>query len=234
MRQVILTRSPAECAQTAARLHSMGFDPLIAPLFDIKPVPHRVPEHDFKAVIATSRHALLTLEPHIRDRLRQIPLYVVGPATAETARALGFTAIRPGPGDAAGLAQIIVQEQSETEQMLFLTGEPRKPDLEAALGPRFALTLCSLYRSIPRDAFPRDVLAKITDPAPIWLHFSQKSAERAAKLIKNTGFEAFFAKGLHIALAPAITETLKNAGVAQCLTAKEPTQTALLEALGTI
>ena len=230
MRQVILTRSAQDSAQTARALDASRFEPVIAPLFDICPQHHSVPDRSFDAVIATSRHALCALDPALREKLCQIPLYVVGPATAQSAQEMGFEHIHCGPGNAEGLARLI-RAQTGKGCLLFLTGEPRKPDLERALAPHFDLIVCSLYHSVNRTGFPPDALQAITDPEPIWLHFSEKSAERAAKFIKNTGYEAFFTKGLHIAIAPAITEMLNATGCQHCLTAAQPTQKALLETL---
>ena len=231
MQQVILTRNAEDGEKTATILRAHGFDPILAPLFAIVPIPTSLPERNFDAVIATSRHALRLLSEADRNRLNTIPLYCVGAATADTAKQLGFATVITGSGTAAGLAEQIKRERKAGEALLFLTGDPHRPELEQALAPQYNLTLCCLYRSQTCADFPIEIFQKITDPAPIWLHFSLKSAERAAVLIEKTGYGAYFYQGRHVALSQTISDYLENAGCETCLTAREPSLEALLARL---
>lgn len=231
MQQVILTRNADDGEKTATILRVRGFDPILAPLFEIVPIPTSLPEGTFEAVIATSRHALRLLSAADQARLNTTPLYCVGAATADTAHQLGFATVITGSGTAAGLAEQIKRERKAGEALLFLTGDPHRPELEQALAPQYDLTLCCLYRSQTCADFPIQIFQKITDPAPIWLHFSLKSAERAAVLIKKTGYGSYFYQGRHVALSQTISDYLENAGCETCLTAREPSLEALLARL---
>lgn len=231
MQQVILTRSPLDNADIAKILTDRGFDPVHAPLFEIYPMQASVPDTPFDGVIATSRHALQALSPQDGVKLHTIPLYAVGPATAAAARVHGFKTVIEGAGTAAELAERIRQDGAAGSRLLFLAGEPRRPELENALKDQADLTLCCLYRSVARDTFPAEALQKIRDPAPFWLHFSLKSAERAAFLIEKTGYGQIFRAARHIALAPAIAARLAELGACFCTTARAPTRDALLECL---
>lgn len=231
MQQVILTRNAEDGEKTATILRARGFDPILAPLFDIVPIPTSLPEGTFDAVIATSRHALRLLSAADLAKLNTTPLYCVGAATADTAQQLGFATVITGSGTAAGLAEQIRRERKAGEVLLFLTGDPHRPELQQALAPYFDLTLSCLYRSQSRTDFPTEALQNIADPAPIWLHFSLKSAERAAVLIEKTGYGAYFYQGRHVALSQTICDFLEKAGCETCLTAKEPSLDALLSRL---
>ena len=228
MKQVVITRSAQDAAETAEMVVRCGFEPIIAPLSDICPIPHNLPTTVYDAVIATSRHSLIHLAKHERDALCAQPLYTVGPATTAVAQALGFETIRQGSGDSIGLAARIIKDMTAGARLLFLTGEPRRPELEQALAAPFHLTVCIVYHSVARTSFPADALALLTDPTPIWLHFSLKSAERAAVLIKKTPQSVFFEKGCHIALSPAIAQKLKESGATDCTSADHPSLEALL------
>jgi uroporphyrinogen-III synthase len=234
VKQVILTRNTDDGQKTAMILRARGFDPILAPLFATVPIPHSVPDIAFAAVIATSRHALHLLSATAQPTLKTLPLYCVGAATAESAHTLGFKTILTGPGTAAGLAAEILQTRKKGEALLFLTGDPHRPELEQALAPHFALTTLSLYRSKTCADFPAEALRKITDPDPIWLHFSLNSAERAAVLIEKAGQAALFYQGQHIALSPPISDHLTRAGCKTCLTAAEPNLEAMLDALNSL
>ena len=233
MRQVIITRSAADAAETAKLVAQCGFDPIIAPLFDISPIPHSLPSVPQEAVIATSRHSLIHLTPKECDNLRSLPLYTVGPATTATAETMGFQTIRQGTGDASGLATRIIEDIPSGAHVLFLTGDPSRPELKQALAPHFKLTISTLYHSVERTSFPADALALITDPAPFWLHFSVKSAERAVMLLKMTSKSQLFQHAHHIALSPVIAKKLVEWGGTDCTIARQPTMESLLLGLGT-
>ena len=231
MRQVIITRSATDATETAKLVTQCGFEPIIAPLSDICPIPHILPTASQDGIIATSRHSLIHLSTSERDAIRALPLYTVGPATTATAGTLGFETIRQGPGDAAGLATRIIQDMPRNARLLFLTGEPRRPELEQALAPRFDLAICALYHSIAREHFPAVALAQISDQLPFWLHFSLKSAERAARLIKTTPQSQIFIKARHIVLSPEIAKKITELGGVDCTIADQPTMESLLVSL---
>ena len=231
MKQVLITRNRTDAVETAKKVAELGFDPIIAPLFDIVPRPTDIPRDKQAGIIATSRYGLLSLTTQDLSRLKPWPIYTVGSATAATAQMLGFETIRQGSGDAAGLAALILKDLSPQAPLLFLTGEPHRPEIEEALAHLFQLTVCSVYRSVACDTFPTDALSHLKDPAPFWLHFSLQSAERAATLIKMTQQGPIFAKAHHLALSPMIAQKIKEWGGADCTIAHKPTMESLLLSL---
>ena len=231
MKQVLITRNRSDAVETAKKVADCGFKPIIAPLFDIFPIRSDLPQDKPAGVIATSRYSLLSLTTQDRARLKSWPLYTVGPATAATARILGFETIHQGSGDAAGLAALILKDLPPQAPLLFLTGEPHRPEIEQALGPVFQLILCTVYRSVACEAFPAEALKQLKDPAPFWLHFSLKSAERAFTLIKRTQQAPIFEKARHLALSPVIAQKIREWGGTDCTIAHQPTMESLLLSL---
>ena len=101
--KVLVTRAAADASATAERLAAMGFEPVVAPLLRIVPRRAALPRA-VDAVLVTSGNALSALPAC----LQSVPLYAVGDATAERARALGFADVHSAGGDAGDLAALVV------------------------------------------------------------------------------------------------------------------------------
>lgn len=108
--QIVVTRPRPDSEALAGRLTDLGYDVLIAPLLDITPLPLAVDDIErFDALVLTSRHALTSLagDAHELAAARGLPVFCVGDATAAAARLSGFRSVVAGPGDAAGLKEVI-------------------------------------------------------------------------------------------------------------------------------
>lgn len=133
---VLVTRSEPGAAATAARVRALGHAPIVMPLTrtvalpEVAAVPEDLPE---TAVVAVTSAAALRHAPAgLVDRLRRHRCLAVGEATAEAARAAGFADVRSGPGDAEGLAGLIVS-WNRGEPVVFLAGRVRRDILEPRL-----------------------------------------------------------------------------------------------------
>ena len=90
MRRLIVLRPEPGASATVERARALGLDAVAIPLFRIEPIAWTAPDAgQFEGLLLTSargvRHGGDQLE-----RLRGLPVYVVGEATAEVARAAGF------------------------------------------------------------------------------------------------------------------------------------------------
>lgn len=90
MASVLVTRPQPGNAATAARLKALGHQVIAAPLFTVHSVQWTPPGEAIDAVMLTSANAPRLAGP-VPDRLRALPCYAVGEATAKTAIAYGFT-----------------------------------------------------------------------------------------------------------------------------------------------
>lgn len=104
----LVTRPEPAAARTLARLAALGHDVLFDPMLEIRPRATRLPEGPFQALTFTSingvqgfmaQQNISTMWP----RLRTLPVYTVGPRTAEEARQTGFDHVIDCDGDARDL-----------------------------------------------------------------------------------------------------------------------------------
>jgi uroporphyrinogen-III synthase len=120
-RRVAILRPEPGNAATAARLHHAGFDPLPLPLFDVSPLDWTPPEPaDFDGLLFTSANALRHGGPGLAS-LHRLPVLAVGNATADAARAAGFTVARTGSTDLTDL----LRDTPDFARLLWLAGRDR-------------------------------------------------------------------------------------------------------------
>lgn len=101
--RVLITRPKEDAARTAAALRALGHEGIAMPLLDVR-------FHDgaeialapFQAVLATSANGVRALAR--RTPRRDVPLFAVGPQTAQEAQSLGFAKVRNAQGDSRTLA----------------------------------------------------------------------------------------------------------------------------------
>ncbi|MDM8352398.1 uroporphyrinogen-III synthase, partial [Brevundimonas diminuta] len=93
IRRVWVTRAEPGAARTADRLTALGFTPITAPLLTLEPLPGALDAVPAPAAVAalalTSPNGVEAFAPLI-SRFRRHPVFAVGDATAEAARAAGF------------------------------------------------------------------------------------------------------------------------------------------------
>jgi uroporphyrinogen-III synthase len=135
-RRVLVTRPEPGASATASALRRAGFDPVIASLTAILPLPvddaFNIDAID--AVAATSANALRHAPERLLVRLAGLPLFTVGEATTAIARKAGFRSITTGNGDAADLVDSLLASIPTRSTVLYLCGKVRRPDFERALG----------------------------------------------------------------------------------------------------
>lgn len=108
--KVLVLRPRPGADETAARARALGLDPIVAPLFAVRPLAWTPPDPaGFDAVMLTSasaaRQAGDGLTPY-----EALPCYAVGEATAAAAREAGFADIRIGPDDGAALLMMMADD----------------------------------------------------------------------------------------------------------------------------
>jgi len=110
--KVLILRPQPGAGETAARAGAMGLDPVVAPLFTIRPIAWTPPAPaGFGAVLLTSANAARLAGGGMTPFL-SLPCYAVGERTAAAAREAGFRDIRTGPGDGEALSRMIAAEGS--------------------------------------------------------------------------------------------------------------------------
>lgn len=234
--RVLVTRALPEAEETARDLRALGHEPIVAPLRELVPVDTPWPEMRPDALIATSRHAFAPPLPEMAEWYR-LPIHVVGERTGEAAREAGFTDIRIGGGDAAALARHIIAESRAGARLLYLAGEPHRPELEADLAAAgMRVTPLLRYRMIAGGTLPDLARAALVAGAlDAVLHFSGETAKTFADLVAAAGLGPAVYSLRHFCLSPAIATGLRQA-FAQApnlglIVAEEPTARSLLAKL---
>lgn len=133
--RVWVTRAQPGADATAARLRALGFAPILAPLLEVRPIPGG--DIDLAGVAAlafTSANGVAAFAA--RARRRDLPVFAVGAATAEAARAHGFGDVISAQGDVEALARLIRDHGDLAGEVLCPGPTEPAADLAAALAAR--------------------------------------------------------------------------------------------------
>lgn len=230
--RVLVTRAAHRAAATARGLRAAGHEPLLLPLQTVERLHGPPPAVDATCCAATSAEALEPL-PADGRRLLGLPLYAVGRSTAAAGRAAGFANVNEASGDARSLAEALLQAGGGP--VLYLAGEPRRPDLEQALqagGRPVAIWL--RYRVTARTVLSEAECAALTAaPIDAVLHFSQESAVRLQQALAGAGLAGLLDGALHVAISADLAAGARAlfAPRRPVLAAAEPSAEALIAAL---
>ena len=198
----VLRPEPGNAA-TAARIEAEGMRAIRLPLFEVVPVAWRAPDPaGYGALLVTSANAIRHGGPEL-DRLRHLPVFAVGEATAAAARAAGFAVESVGKGGVAAIAA-----RTRGKRALHLAGRDR---VEAGA---HAITV---YASDPLPIDPAPLLGSIA------LLHSARAAARLAEIAPDKSRIAIAAISLAAAKAA-------GPGWAALVVAGEPTDAALIAA----
>ena len=177
--RVLVTRPARGAEATARALRRRGHDAILLPLTEPHSLPVSWPESRPAALIATSAEAFVALGGNaVAADIPSLPVYCVGRATAAAAADAGFKDCRIGPGDAAGLAAMIMQDRhGGGAPLLYLAGTPRLPTLETILkAADVPLEVVEVYRMQP--VLPGDLAGRLADLQPKAVLFYSREAVR--------------------------------------------------------
>ncbi len=128
--RVLVTRPQPAGSETAARLVSGGYEPVLLPLSRTIALSFAFPEGSFAALTVTSANAFRHLDMERLKPFLGLPLFAVGQGTAQAARKAGFGHVIDGGGDAVRLAATMQRELPEQARVLYLAGRVRQPVFE--------------------------------------------------------------------------------------------------------
>lgn len=123
---VLITRPQPEADEFARAVRALGYDTLCEPLLEIRNFPVNC-EGEYVAVLATSPQALNA------DLPKEIPLFVMGQASVEKARQLGFKTIFSADGDFTRFVALVAGNVPAGSHVLYLRGDVTRHDMKAAL-----------------------------------------------------------------------------------------------------
>ena len=179
---MLVTRPEPGASETAARLRSMGLNPVLAPMLEIEVLCPSLPDPaSVQAVLITSGNAL----PALTASWHAAPLLTVGNATAARARTAGFADVASADGDATGLAAFAAARcRPDAGSLLIAAGKRRSADLATALSARgYDVIIAEVYDARPTTALPPAAAEAIhTRALRFALFFSAETARTFVRL----------------------------------------------------
>lgn len=211
---LLVTRPEPGNSATIARAAALGLDAYAMPLFAARAMAWAVPSvADFDALLLTSAQAARLAGPPLAG-LAALPVYAVGTATADAARAAGLTVVQTGAGDAQSLLDAMTSKK--IARILWLCGRERSEfdPRGAALKP---LACYAVDAVDPPPGWEECVAA----PAVLLAH-SARAAQRIADLVGPRRAHLTLA-----AISPAVAAAAGD-GWAELAIAAQPTDASML------
>lgn len=228
--KILVTRPQDDARRTAAELEARGHAALLAPLLDVR--FRDGPDIDLggvQAILATSANGIRALAH--RTTRRDVPVFTVGPQTADAARAAGFTDVKSADGDAAALAASAIRWTTPQAGALF---HPAGAQTKGVLAERltaagFTVRSETLYEAVPRAQLPPEAIAalKACEIGAVLL-YSPRSARTFADAIRAAGLEESCSHFDVLCISEAAARALVGLRFRAVRTASEPNQDALL------
>ncbi len=183
----------------------------------IRPIPQAPPDLGGVAALAfTSRNGVAAFAALSPDRSR--PVFAVGDATAEAARAAGFDRVRSANGDLDRLAALLIAEGPPAGPLLVPGAREPAGDLPALLRGRREARALPVYEAVETGA-----------AAPGRFDAVLVHSARAGRALEALGP---FAGEAAVALSAAAAEPLGERSGLEIRLAATPDETALFAALG--
>lgn len=172
MRRVLVLRPEPGASATVKRALEQGLEAIATPLFELEPIAWQAPDAGrFDGLLLTSANAIRHGGDELA-KLRSLPVYAVGEATAKAARDQDFAVAGAGDG---GIDRLLASIPREL-RLLHLCGEDRHEHS----GNRTGISPVAVYRS--RDV-ERDELG-LANGAVALIH-SPRAGRRFAELVTN-------------------------------------------------
>lgn len=224
---ILITRPESEANALKTQLIGRGLNAIAAPVARIVPLAPALPAWQGQELVATSANAFIAPLP---VSYAKATIYAVGEATAQAARHAGLSNISIGPGDAASLADMIIQQHPDRMgSLLYLAGEPRKPVLEERLASAgLAIETLLRYRTEALASLPPAAIQALAHPRPLVLLYSAASAQKFIALCGRASVD--LSQLVAICISDAVKSMLGGM-MGEYHVAAEPNQESLLRAM---
>lgn len=225
--RLLVTRAEPDAIKLRATLEQLGHEATVEPLLSVSYAD--APEIDLtdvQALIATSRNALRALRNHpARREAVALPLFAVGRATAEEARALGFSTVVTGAGNAQALMNHIVSVvDSAAGLLMHLAGDRLAVDLAGDLEAQgFRVLEVVVYRTVAAKAFSEDTVEQLgLGEIDGVILLSPHTAAVYASLVRKHELAASVRRLTHFCLSAAVARRLEALELDDIEIAAEP------------
>lgn len=225
---VLITRPLAEAEQVAVRVARLGLQPVVAPLSEIRHLETALP--DAAALLLTSGNAAQAVPAWARA----LPVFTVGDATADRARAAGCVNVRSAAGDARDLARLVQTVLSpRAGPLLLLCGRGQ--------GSAMMMALQNAGHTVIRRPVYEVIVAPVLPPAAAQalagdhvrsaLFFSADSARTFVRLLADPDLQIATQSIEACAIGPAAGMALTALSWRRIRIARRPNQDEMLALL---
>ena len=231
--RVLITRPNEDAARFAELVRARGHQALCASLLSVRLFDG--PELTLEgvgAVVATSANGVRAFAR--RAVRRDLPLFAVGPQTAEAARLAGFGRIECADGDAATLAAAAANWiKPEDGVLLHAASADNEGRLKVLLAEEgFTVDVQVLYEVVAIQALPDKAREAIVNgPLDAVIVFSPRSAQALRDCIARAKLSAACKRMAAICISRGAAEALAPLKFREVAVAARPNQDALLDCL---
>lgn len=226
---VLLTRPLPQSREFAELLPSSLCEFIYAPLLEVQTVvPDWPPSKGLpEALIVTSARAFSALSHE--DRFKDIPLYAVGPRTAEEAKVCGFRSVI-GPFETVqDLCAGVVANIPRFSRLLYVRGEDIRMDLRAVLNG-YPIDEVIAYKALPITVFPPEVVDVFPKLHTLTL-FSPRSGQILLNLLRKYELESACAQINLLSLSSSVLESVGSIPWKSAKVAEHPDSASMVSAL---
>jgi uroporphyrinogen-III synthase len=230
--RVLVTRPLQDAKATADHLRALGHEALISPLLEISNATGPIIDlSGVQALLVTSANGVRALSA--RTAVRDIPIFAVGPQTADEAVTAGFTNVRSSDRDATALAEAVAHWTApEKGSLLHASGADGAGRLAGLLADKgFDVRTETLYSVSPVPLSQQALDAITTSTLGAVLLYSPRSARLFRDAIAGANLSEAVKKVTAVCISQAAAEALAPLNFAQMCIATTPNQKALLACL---
>lgn len=236
--RLLVTRPEPDALQLKAQLIGMGHEVLVEPLLRVELIeidPEDVDLREAHALIATSRNAVRALaRSQQATSAADLPIYAVGPGTASSARALGYSNVIQGPRDASALVGTIAQRADvNAGPLVYLGGEVKAGDVAGELRRLgFHVQEPVVYRVVAPQRMSAPIVQRFeAGQIDGVLLMSPQTARIYLRLIRLHGLDEQLSAVKHYCLSENVAAALGGVEALRTVVAAYPNQPALLAAI---
>lgn len=238
--RVLLTRSAANCRNSASRLEAAGHAAVVLPLLAYVPLATALPQGRFDAVAFTSAAGVESAVQYLARHgdaadLLVTPAYCVGKATAQAALEAGFERIVTGTGGGTALARLIASNAPKwtaNPSLLHFAGTDKAFDFSAGLAGWRVVEMTG-YEAQLLDPGKLALEASLAVAQAILL-YSPRTAAHLAEISIRHGNAGQLAGLTLIAISEKTARALQALVQADVLVAARPDEAAMIELLSGI
>jgi uroporphyrinogen-III synthase len=227
--RILVTRPLEDGAEIARLLSARGHQALLAPLLEPRfpegPLLEEGPDlQGVAAILATSANGIRALSR--RTARRDLPIFAVGPQTADEARKAGFREVRSADGDAKALAEATRNWAPPGAILLHVCAEDAPGTLSGLLNASgLTVRRGALYRIEPATHLPSEAEAALQNRSlDAVMFFSPRTARIFRALAEALPTDGLVA----LCISPATAEALTPRTFAEIRVAARPNQDAML------